>query len=326
MTIPEILVELTAPCNGEFPYEALEAAIAQRDAVIPELLQLLEQDTANLSDIAYRSQDGIYLGLRYALYLLAQFREPRAYPLLINLLSADQVLLLVALREEFFSESMDRMLASVCNGDTGPIEALIENTSLAGYTRESAMGALVVLVAQREKSRDEVMGFLATFFQGKLPRTREDLWSALVDVCRELYPGEVMAEIKQAYADNLISDLYVMLDEVQEAFDAGKEETLALLATVPKRRFITDTIGEMQHWLIFIGGPVEGDQSFDDDDMSWVDEEAGTGHFWVTPLPHAEEQEAVVVEQQPARRALPKVGRNEMCPCGSGKKYKRCCG
>ncbi|MYI88720.1 MAG: YecA family protein, partial [Gammaproteobacteria bacterium] len=21
-----------------------------------------------------------------------------------------------------------------------------------------------------------------------------------------------------------------------------------------------------------------------------------------------------------------KVGRNELCPCGSGKKYKRCCG
>jgi uncharacterized protein len=26
------------------------------------------------------------------------------------------------------------------------------------------------------------------------------------------------------------------------------------------------------------------------------------------------------------RRTAPKVGRNEMCPCGSGKKYKRCCG
>ena len=24
--------------------------------------------------------------------------------------------------------------------------------------------------------------------------------------------------------------------------------------------------------------------------------------------------------------ALPKVGRNEPCPCGSTKKYKRCCG
>jgi uncharacterized protein len=26
------------------------------------------------------------------------------------------------------------------------------------------------------------------------------------------------------------------------------------------------------------------------------------------------------------RRTTPKVGRNEICPCGSGKKYKRCCG
>jgi curved DNA-binding protein CbpA len=29
---------------------------------------------------------------------------------------------------------------------------------------------------------------------------------------------------------------------------------------------------------------------------------------------------------QPIRRDQPKVGRNDPCPCGSGKKYKRCCG
>jgi preprotein translocase subunit SecA len=28
----------------------------------------------------------------------------------------------------------------------------------------------------------------------------------------------------------------------------------------------------------------------------------------------------------PVRRGGPKVGRNEPCPCGSGKKYKNCCG
>jgi len=28
----------------------------------------------------------------------------------------------------------------------------------------------------------------------------------------------------------------------------------------------------------------------------------------------------------PVRRSIPKVGRNEPCPCGSGKKYKNCCG
>lgn len=30
--------------------------------------------------------------------------------------------------------------------------------------------------------------------------------------------------------------------------------------------------------------------------------------------------------QQPVRRGTPKTGRNDPCPCGSGKKYKKCCG
>ena len=29
---------------------------------------------------------------------------------------------------------------------------------------------------------------------------------------------------------------------------------------------------------------------------------------------------------EPVRRETPKVGRNEACPCGSGKKFKKCCG
>jgi uncharacterized protein YecA (UPF0149 family) len=31
-------------------------------------------------------------------------------------------------------------------------------------------------------------------------------------------------------------------------------------------------------------------------------------------------------EKTPAAAASQKVGRNDPCPCGSGKKYKKCCG
>jgi hypothetical protein len=31
-------------------------------------------------------------------------------------------------------------------------------------------------------------------------------------------------------------------------------------------------------------------------------------------------------ERTTHRRAEPKIGRNEVCPCGSGKKFKKCCG
>lgn len=44
-----------------------------------------------------------------------------------------------------------------------------------------------------------------------------------------------------------------------------------------------------------------------------------THAFWL-PLRHA------VVERQQAQRMSTKVGRNEPCPCGSSKKFKKCCG
>ncbi|WP_104202368.1 preprotein translocase subunit SecA [Billgrantia saliphila] len=49
--------------------------------------------------------------------------------------------------------------------------------------------------------------------------------------------------------------------------------------------------------------------------------------------PELDEQEAggqrpaaATAEGRPVRREGPKVGRNDPCPCGSGKKYKQCCG
>ena len=30
-------------------------------------------------------------------------------------------------------------------------------------------------------------------------------------------------------------------------------------------------------------------------------------------------------KRQPIRRNNQKIGRNQLCPCGSGKKYKKCC-
>lgn len=44
--------------------------------------------------------------------------------------------------------------------------------------------------------------------------------------------------------------------------------------------------------------------------------------FW---LPRRQEQHANLVTST-ARRGEPKPGRNDPCPCGSGKKFKKCCG
>ena len=43
-------------------------------------------------------------------------------------------------------------------------------------------------------------------------------------------------------------------------------------------------------------------------------------------LSHGGQAKQVESKAQPETRDKPKVGRNEACPCGSGKKYKQCCG
>ncbi len=43
---------------------------------------------------------------------------------------------------------------------------------------------------------------------------------------------------------------------------------------------------------------------------------AGGAGAFLTPM----------MRPQPVRRAAGKVGRNDPCPCGSGRKHKRCCG
>jgi tetratricopeptide (TPR) repeat protein len=42
--------------------------------------------------------------------------------------------------------------------------------------------------------------------------------------------------------------------------------------------------------------------------------------------PWHDEESGLTVPAQPIQRAEPKIGRNDPCPCGSGKKYKKCCG
>jgi preprotein translocase subunit SecA len=54
-------------------------------------------------------------------------------------------------------------------------------------------------------------------------------------------------------------------------------------------------------------------------------DESTIGGGTAAPAPEPEAQPDVQINL-PQRREVPKVGRNEPCPCGSGRKYKDCCG
>jgi hypothetical protein len=302
MEVAEIIESIRA-FDGKFARRAVEAAIARREDVTPALLAILEE-VAEKGAGVYGTGD--YIAHLYAMFLLAQFRETRAYPLMvrITLLPSDD---LDNLLGDFISGHLDSALASVCGGDLTGIKSIIECETANEWARGAAIDSLVVLVAAGEISRTVVVDYFATLYRGRLARSHEYevVWSLLVVSTADLYPEELMADIEQVYADGLMDTMMMRLGEVRADLAAGKEAVLARLAADPHHRLVTDTVKEYGSWACFHPKEQIRSREMPESD-GWSPAGSKSGSTY--------------------RRPAPKVGRNDPCPCASGKKYKKCCG
>jgi hypothetical protein len=241
----------------------------------------------------------------YAMFLLAQFRETRAYPLVVRFASLPGDLL-DSLCGDFITEDLGRVLASVCGGDIEGIQSVIENEEADEWVRGAALGSLVTLVAVGQKSRDEIVSYFARLFRGKLAREWSHLWDSLICDSSDLYPAELLDDIERAYEDGLVETGHVGFDDVHRDLALGKDRVLARLADDPHRRLVEDTVKEMGWWECFRDCSTSG--------VKGAAQASAKASF----------KPAVASAQIVSTK--PKTGRNEPCPCGSGKKYKKCCG
>jgi hypothetical protein len=289
---------------GRFPRAAVEAAVMHRDEITPELLRILRESTERAVEL---DAEGDYMAHLYAMFLLAQFREVRAYPLVIQFASLPGELL-HSLCGDFLTMDLGRVLASVCGGKLGGIQSLIENEATDEWVRGAALRSLVTLVAAGQRSREEIVSYFGELFRGKLPRQFSQVWNELVSCSADLYPAELITDIEQAYQDDLIESGYVGLDDIEDDLARGKDQVLARLTDDSHHRLVEDTVREMQWWACFREDERTRRRS--------AGSKAAQTEFSTT-------EEAA---SSPIKRDTPKTGRNEPCPCGSGKKFKKCCG
>jgi Protein of unknown function (DUF1186)/SEC-C motif len=320
MEVVEIIKRLEWVNKG-FDYEAVAAAVAQREEITPALLGILEKvaEQGRAFDTT-----GNYMARLFAMYLLAQFRETRAYPLVVRiaLFPSDD---LDSLLGDFVTVSLRAVLASVCGGELDGIKSIIENESADEWARGGAIGSLVTLVAAGITSREEVVEYFASLYRDKLPRTpeNEEVWSELVCSTADLYPEELMGDIERAYEDDLVDPTFVDVEDVRNDLAKGKQQVLDELFRSPNHQLVNDTAKEFGSWASFEAQ--EEDENEEDDFVDLWDEEE----------PLEDEDKSLDFDRwlnapssmgsSPYRRATPKVGRNDPCPCGSGKKYKKCC-
>jgi hypothetical protein len=292
MTIPEILKELE-PYTGRFPMKAMRAAVEQREAITPELLRVLEHVAADPEQYAKQKA---YMLPMFALFLLAQFREKRAYPLVIKLFSApgETPFDLVG---DTVTEGLEQIIGSVYDGDPAPLKGLVENSEANEYVRGAAINTFLVLEHSGQMSRQEVVSYFQSLFRGKLEQRPSLAWNLLACAVSDMPVPELLNDVRQAYDDGLIDPGFISL--------ANIERDLRRPAPTCRERLhlITDAIAEMEGWAAFDESPPGQKEK---------------------PPPKPEPLLSEPVFPPPVVRR--KVGRNEPCPCGSGKKYKRCCG
>jgi hypothetical protein len=301
MEITDILHEFER-VTGKFARAAVEAAVARREEITPELLRILEETVDRAVQL---DAEGDYMAHLYAMFLLAQFRETRAYPLVVRFASLPGDLL-DSLCGDFITEDLGQVLASVCGGDLAGIQTLIENEATDQWVRGAALSSLATLVAAGQKSRDDIVGYFAGLFRGKLVRQWSHVWDTLVSYTSDLYPAELLDDIERAYEEGLVDPGFIGFDDVKRDLAVGKERLLARLADDPHRRLVDDTIAEMGWWACF--------------------RENSRKETYIPNDVLARTNLGPDAAPSPIVRATPKIGRNERCPCGSGKKYKKCCG
>src|SRR5262249_15673265 len=155
---------------------ALRQAVEKKDEITPHLLKALEK-AADAPDDFLEAGDDSHV---YAMFLLARFREKRAYPLIIKLASHLPELV-DDLLGDIPTEDLANILASVSMGDTSLIAEFARNRDAEEFARAAAIRSWLALVVSGDRSREEAMAYYKSLFEGGLEDGNEVVWSELVD-------------------------------------------------------------------------------------------------------------------------------------------------
>ena len=304
MNLDEILAELK-DYNGVFPKAAVEAAVLEKEAITPHLLRALDESVhwdPNVSNKHWHLPT-------YALFLLAQFRETRAYPSVVAICKMQHEAL-DRLLGDVLTEGLDRILASVFDGDPALLKSVIENSDADEYARSAALSALAILAMENAFPRAALIAYLGELLRGGLEREYSNAWNELIRVARDLHAVELADDLRTAYDDGLIDSGIMDHDEMERVFSENADQVLAA-AREDRGGLIDDTVAEMEWWA-----------AFRQEEPSKAKVQADA---WKKIGRRMQKQ---IKEKRPAPppdRAAKKIGRNAPCPCGSGKKYKKCC-
>jgi hypothetical protein len=276
---------------GELPVDAIRAAQANRETMAPMFVRTFDEF------LGMEEGSVAPATLFFMFHLLGEWREKSAYwPLAVFLRLPRDVL--DTILGSSITETSHRVMASVFDGDPEPLYAIIRDPDADEFVRSRMCQAIAMLTRSGDLPRDATEKFLRECYSQLEPQLDCYVWQGWLDAVAWLGLTELKPLAQQAFVRGSIDPIWLSFAD----FEKDLQYAIAHPEAEPlhpdgDHALFGDTIAELSGWHCF-RPKSERDNS-----------------RWTPPISFG----------LPHREPLRKIGRNDPCPCGSGKKFKKCC-
>ncbi|MEX2648060.1 MAG: DUF1186 domain-containing protein [Alphaproteobacteria bacterium] len=297
------------------PEDALGAALAAPDLFAPALVEAIERFIGDTEADAAEAQL-----VFFAFHVLAEMRWTAAFPTLARLLRIDRRRL-DAVFGDAIGETASQVMLAAFGGDADPLRGVVEDENADGFARGAALAALAALAASGQLDREDEARYLEALASTLRAGPGDYAWAGWADAVALLGLDRLAPLVKTVLRDKM-----PVLEIGRALYDFGDFEYLSrqvktadsIDAALARERLVpwTDTIGVFRTWYGF--------------SEEYLRKKRETAAAPLVPdeepsLDELDELERFLDAMEPAINPHRHTGRNDPCPCGSGKKFKACC-
>ncbi len=289
-TTDELVADLRAAGTGT-PLDLAEEFVRRGPAVVEPLCAVLRDPAA--WEIRRTPEDMFPI---HALLLLGAIADPRALPALLETTRTRDL-------EEYSHQDVPPLLARFGPSILQDLAALLHDATALCIGRFTAARAMYLLACDHPALRAEVMDQILGVLRD--PEVDPALAFDLGWILEDMAEPEAIEAMRDAIDRGLLEGEF---DGVPERLVAGTGWQWDTFERDPMRHFAP-------------GGTLEIVRERERSGAEWRRREREKA-----PVTRLAPAPAPPTVSRPPQRAATKVGRNDPCPCGSGKKYKKCCG
>jgi len=293
MTIDQALEALEL-AGATLPREAMQWLLDHWEQALPTLHHRLDSFVSG-EDRSEGNADAVL----FIAHLAAEKAETRLFPSFCALL-LDSEATEFALGEAG-TESLCSVLIAMFDGDRSRLTDVIEYPNADEFIRAEVMLALAYLTRTGRIDAAETRAWLVGALTELQPHSPNMVWIGWLDAVAALGLSDLSLAAEKLFQSGWLPDNVMEFRHFQDdlALTLGDPTGMAMFKARKAAPF-TNAIATLGGWYCFSAAARK-------EELREADKQAREARGDTTPKAHRN------------------IGRNDPCPCGSGKKYKKCC-